>query len=393
MSILEILKLALRAIRLNKVRSALTMIGMIIGVAAVIILVSIVSGLGKTIRNELNSFGANLLSVFPGNAEGGGPDNIPVNRFEFGYADLLEQRIPELTDVVTGIQTSGTAKYKNKEVTGTIIQGVTGNYFRALNISVAEGRAFSKDEGSNVVVIGNTLKEKLFSSIDPLGKEVIVKDRRFRVVGVQAKRGSIFGQDQDNIVVIPAPAARRLLGVDRPSFFYIKVEENRDINFVKEKVEKVLQKQIDVEDSFKVFTQEETMNLVNRILGTLSLALGGIAAISLIVGGVGIMNIMLVSVTERTREIGLRKALGARRSDILTQFLIEAVVISLMGGLLGVIVGIVLSGVINNFVATEVNYFFVLLSFGVSALIGIIFGIAPAIRASKLSPIEALRYE
>ncbi len=393
MDVFQILRLALRAIKLNKARSILTMIGMIIGVAAVIILVSIVSGLGKTIRNELNSFGANLLSVFPGNGEGGGPDEVAVNRFRFEYADLIEQRVPEVTEVIPGIQARSTTEYKNKEVTGTIIMAVTGNYFRALNISVAQGRPFSKDEGGDVAVIGITLKDKLFPNVNPLGKEVIIKDKKYKVIGVQAKRGSIFGQDQDNIVIMPSVSAKKLLGVDKPSFFYIKTQEGKDINDVKDKVQKVLDRQIDVKDSFKIYTQEETMNLVNRILGVLSTGLGGIAAISLLVGGVGIMNIMLVSVTERTREIGLRKALGARRSDILIQFLIEAVVLSLIGGLIGVLVGMGASLIINNFLATEINYFFVFLSFGVSALIGIVFGITPAIRASKLSPIEALRYE
>ena len=393
MNFLEVIKISLKSIRINKVRSVLTMLGVIIGVASVILLVSIVSGLEKTIRNELNSFGANLLVLFPGDQGGGrGPGGVVANKMEFRFGDLIEQRVPEIIDAMPAIQSIGTVKYKNKDNAGTEISGITGGYFSRLNIDVVEGRAFTDAERGNVAVIGNTVKDKLFKNVNPIGKELIVKDRRFKIIGIQEERGSIFGADQDNVVLIPLAPARALLGVDRPNWFFIKADETADINVVKEKVEKILLKELD-DDDFTLSTQEDTLELVARILGVLSVGLGGIAAISLLVGGVGIMNIMLVSVTERTREIGLRKALGARRKDILLQFLVEAVVLSIMGGLIGVIIGILLSFVLNSFIATQVNYFFVFLSFGVSAIIGIVFGLAPAIRASKLAPIEALRYE
>ncbi|MEK7595671.1 MAG: ABC transporter permease [Patescibacteria group bacterium] len=393
MNFAETLKISMRAIKVNKARSALTMLGIIIGVASVILLVSIVSGLGKTIREELNSFGANLLVVFPGSPEGGrGPGGVVANKMEFRFEKLILEKVPEIENVVATIQSVGTLRYKNKDIADSTIYGVSGTYFKALNISVIEGRPFTKSESANVVVIGKTVRDKLFANSNPLGKELIIKDRRFKVIGVQKERGSIFGRDQDNVALLPLAPSRSLLGLDRPNWFFIKVVPERDIKLAKEAVKKVLLTEMK-EDDFTVSTQEDTLQLVGRILGVLSLGLGGIAAISMLVGGVGIMNIMLVSVTERTREIGLRKALGARRRDILLQFLVEAIVLSLLGGFAGVVIGIGSSFLLDRFIATEVNYVFVVLSFGVSAIIGIVFGIAPAIRASKLSPIEALRYE
>lgn len=393
MNIFEIVKLATKSLKVNKGRSLLTVLGVVIGVSSVIILVSIISGLGKTIRTELNSFGANLLFVFPGSAGGGrGPGGVVSNRLEFRFADLLQSRVPEISEVVTSIQSVGTASYKNRETKDTTVYAVTGNYFKALNIDVIEGRSFSENEGGNVAVIGITLKKELFRNVSPIDKEVIVKERRFKVIGVQKERGSIFGRDMDNVALIPLSEGRSLMGVDRPNAFFVKIFEDKNVDTAKVKMERVLLKEMQ-KDDFTVATQADTIELVGTILGVLSVGLGGVAAISLIVGGVGIMNIMYVSVTERTREIGLRKALGARREDILNQFLIEAIVLSIMGGLLGVILGMLISVGINRILATEINFAYVVLAFGFSVVIGIVFGVAPAIRASKLSPIDALRYE
>src|SRR3989344_1723782 len=316
MNLSEILKISLKAIRVNKGRSCLTVLGVVIGVASVILLVSLVSGLGKTIRDQLESFGANLLVIIPGEPGGGrGPGGVVTNKLEFRFTSLLENGVNEISEVVPSIQGVGVTKYKNKETSDTSIYGVTGNYFDALNIEIVEGKAFAKNEPGNFVVIGFKVKEKLFGASNPLGKDITIQKRRFKVLGVQKERGNIFGRDLDNVILIPLGPARALLGVDRPNWFFIKVENDKDINIAKEKIEKLLLKDLEKED-FTVSTQEDTLALIGRILGVLSAGLGGVAAISLIVGGVGIMNIMLVSVTERTREIGLRKALGARRRDI-----------------------------------------------------------------------------
>lgn len=394
MNIFEVLKISLKAIRVNKVRTFLTMLGVIIGVSSVIILVSLVSGLGKTIKYELNSIGANLLFIFPGNATGGrGPGGVVTNKMEFRFADLLKGRVPEITQIVPAVQSVGRTKYLNKETKDTTIIGVTGNFFETLSIDIVSGRKFSDNESGNVVIIGDSIKESLFKNTGAVGKEITVKGRRYKIIGVVEKRGSFLGVDRDNIVVLTLPSARNLLGIDKPNWFYVKIADEASLDLAKKKISKILYKELNNDDNFTVSSQEDTLQMVGRILGVLSIGLGGVAAISLFVGGIGIMNMMLVSVTERTREIGLRKALGAKRRDILLQFLTEAIIISLVGGSLGVIFGIGISKIIDRFIATEISVTYVLMAFVFSAGIGIVFGIAPAIRASRLSPIEALRYE
>lgn len=394
MNLFEVVKISIKAIRVNKVRTFLTMLGVIIGVASVIILVSLVSGLGKTIKYELNSIGANLLFIFPGNATGGrGPGGVVTNKMEFRFADLLKERIPEISQIVPAVQSIGRTKYLNKETKDTTIIGVTGNFFETLSIDIVSGRKFSDNESGNVVIIGDSIKESLFKSTNAVGKEITVKGRRYKIIGVAEKRGSFLGADRDNIAILTLASARNLLGVDKPNWFYVKIADEASLDSAKKKISKILYKELNNDDNFTVSSQEDTLQMVGRILGVLSIGLGGVAAISLFVGGIGIMNMMLVSVTERTREIGLRKALGAKRRDILLQFLTEAIILSLIGGSLGVLFGIGVSKVIDRFIATEISVPYVLMAFIFSAGIGIIFGIAPAIRASRLSPIEALRYE
>ncbi len=393
MNFLETLRIALNAIKTNKMRAALTILGVVIGVTSVILLVSIVLGLGKIIRTELNSFGANLLIVFPGQRSGArGPGGVVTNKMEFRFSTLIKDKVEDVKYVVPVVQGVGIGKYKNKQTANTTIYGVPGDYFKVLNISVVSGRPFSQNEDTNVAVIGKSVKDELFERTDAIGKEIVLKGRRFQIIGIQEERGSIFGIDQDNVAIIPLGRARSLLGADRPNWFFIKVDENKDIDTAKKKVENVLLSELE-SDEFTVSTQQDTLSLVGTILGFLSAGLGGVSAISLLVGGIGIMNIMLVSVTERTREIGLRKALGATRRDILLQFLTEAVVLSITGGLVGVVSGTLLAIFIDRFLTTDLNLWYTLLAFGFSVIVGITFGIAPAIKASKLSPIEALRYE
>lgn len=390
------LRLALKSLFLNKVRSLLTMLGIIIGVGAVIILTSLVGGLEKQIKATFESLGTNSLFVFPGSvdSQGGGPTGAPINKMTFDMADDLKQ-IPGVKDASVHVELSGSVIYGDKEIKGVNINAVDYNFTDMYSVNIVEGRYFSRGEvsgGRTVVIIGPTLKTKFFNDQSPLGKQIKIKDKRFTIIGVTEAKGSSFGRDMDKSVYFPYTVARQRFQVDRPTYILVKTVDTNVLKRVQRDIEKVLSRQMN-KDDFSVRSQEEGIKFFENILGVLASALGGIAGVSLLVGGVGIMNIMFVSVTERTREIGLRKAVGANSRDILTQFLLEAVILSLVGGLLGVLFGMGASAGIARFVDTSVNYFFVGLSFGVSALIGVIFGVAPAIRASRLDPIIALRYE
>jgi putative ABC transport system permease protein len=241
-------------------------------------------------------------------------------------------------------------------------------------------------------VIGQTVVDNLFPNSDPIGKKISISGGKYTVIGVSAKKGSVFGQDQDNVVVIPFAAARKQFSIDVVNYIYLSAKSPELVELVKKRAKEIMLTRLE-EDDFTLMTQEQTLQTVTSITGILTTALGGIAAISLLVGGIGVMNIMLVSVTERTKEIGLRKALGAKRKDILLQFLLEAVMLSLVGGAVGVFLGFAASTIISRFFVAEITTWSILLAFAFSAAVGIIFGITPAIRAARLSPIEALRYE
>lgn len=390
------LKLAFKSLMLNKVRSFLTTLGIVIGVGAVIILTSLVGGLEKQIRETFESLGANSLFVFPGTVgeQGGGPTGAPVNKLTYDMVNDI-RKIPGVKDLSPHVNLVGNAVYGNKEVKNVDINAVDYNFNQIYSLNIVEGRFFSRGEVAGnkmVVVIGPTVKRKLFSDQSPIGKQIRLKDKTFTVIGVTEEKGSSFGRDLDNSAYFPYTVARSRFGAERPTYILIKTIDTQNVNKVKKEIEKALSRKIP-KDDFSVRSQEEGLKFFQNILNVLAGALGGIAGVSLLVGGVGIMNIMFVSVTERTREIGLRKAVGASFKDILTQFLLEAVILSLVGGVLGVIFGIGISSAMSKFIDTSINYFFVLLSFGVSALIGVIFGVAPAIKAARLDPIVALRYE
>jgi putative ABC transport system permease protein len=392
---MEFIKISIKSLLLNKIRSFLTMLGIIIGVSAVIILTSIVGGLQKTITDQFKSFGSNSLYLFPGVPGGGrGPGGTVVNKLQFSFSDRI-QSVNGVTDVSALVNSTGTVKYKNKDSKNVVVYGVEDNYLSLTSFKVTEGEFISRGDvsgGKLVAVIGQTIKTKLFENENPIGKSVYIKNKKFEVIAVMQKRGAVFGADQDNQVYIPISVARSRFQIDKPNFFYIKVDETQNIKAIQKNIEKVISQFID-KDEFSVISQEQSIDFITNILGILATALGGIAAISLLVGGVGIMNIMFVSVTERTREIGLRKAVGANSTNILMQFLWEAIILSLLGGLIGVIFGVLMSLLIGNFLDTALNPFYIALSFGVSAVIGIVFGTAPAIKASKMDPISALRYE
>jgi putative ABC transport system permease protein len=273
---------------------------------------------------------------------------------------------------------------------------VSANYGRILNLEVAKGRQINSTDvelGRKVALMGQGVAEDLFGQSEPMGKEITIGEEKFLVIGVLEKLGSAgIGFDVDNFLAVPITSGQRLAGTENVQAISIKATSKDEIQAAITLTKRYLLKQLK-EDDFSVIDQTNLLSTINQILGVLTTALGGIAAISLVVGGVGIMNIMLVSVTERTREIGLRKAVGAKPRDILMQFLIEAVTLSIMGGVIGISIGFLGATIIKNFFPAEVTLWSVILAFSVSALVGIVFGVAPALRASRLDPIEALRYE
>ncbi len=396
MDIKETINSAFVAIFANRLRTVLTILGIVIGVTSVILLVSLVSGLKSFITNQIQGLGSNLIFVVPGRIGGArSPGGVQANRLVLNDAITLRTKLNSEAEVSPVIQRSATLKYGNKSDKGVSVFGVQANYPKLISIKVDSGRFFNSseaDSGRKVAVIGSSVVTTLFGGGNALGKTIDIAGQRYQVVGIAASRGSAFGVDQDNSVLIPLEAAQKQFGIDRLNTIYVSANNSENVKSVQAKIVQILQKRLS-EDEFSVLTQEQTLSTVNQITGVLTVALGGIAAISLVVGGIGVMNIMLVSVTERTREIGLRKALGATPQIIRNQFLVEAIALSGLGGIVGIILGILLSLVLNHFIQTTVTWWSIVLSFGFSTVVGIVFGVIPAIRASRLNPIEALRYE
>ena len=388
----------------NKLRSLLTMLGIIIGVAAVIALVSIGNGVKQDIENSISSLGSNLLVVMPG------APRTPGVRPSQGSMKSLKISDYEAIAKLEGVKaaspmTNGSyvVIYQNKNWT-TSVAGVNSNFQDVNNWTMTSGRFFSDKNVQNrerVAVVGQTVVKNLFADEDPVGKEIRVKNIPFRVIGVLKSKGNgTMGNDQDDTVLIPyTTSMERVEGIDYLRMVYVVAKNDEGIDRLQADIENLLRVRHNIKDTnlddFNIQNMKSIMETVAQTTGTFTLFLGAVAAISLVVGGIGIMNIMLVSVTERTREIGVRKALGATYSVIVTQFLIEAVVISLMGGFIGIAFGIGASKVIGmvSGMSTVVSVPTIIMSFAFSMAIGLIFGIYPARKAAKLNPIDALHYE
>ncbi len=396
MDIFETIRSALNAILANRMRSFLTMLGIVIGVTSVILLIAVVSGLQTFITGQIQGLGSNLMFVMPGRIGGArSPGGIQANRLVYTDAVTLRNGLKTEAEVSAAIQRNATLKFGNKLDKDVSIFGVEANYPKIITLEITKGRFFRESEqraARRVAVIGRTVETNLFGEREVLGKTIDVAGLKYIVIGILAQRGSIFGVDLDNSIYVPFSTAERQFGLDRLNTIYITANRSDGVKTVQKKATDILKKRLS-EDEFSVQTQEQTLSTISQITGVLTAALGGIAAISLIVGGIGIMNIMLVSVTERTREIGLRKAVGARPADIRNQFLIEAVILSGLGGIIGIILGVGFALIIGRFFTTTIPWWSIMLSFGFSMLVGVIFGVAPAIRAAKLNPIQALRYE
>ena len=397
MNILESFRIATRAVFANKVRSLLTMLGVIIGVSAVILLVAIGTGVQKDITGTIEGLGSNLLFVFPGqiNTSGGGFGGPPQQGHPFSNADakLLQTRLSGADAVVPVASGSGTVKLGNKSGRSTLM-GATEQGAQVFSATLGGGRHYNRSEvdaSARVVAIGYTIKESLFPSSDPLGQVITINGQRFTVIGWYEKQGGSLSGDQDNQAYLPITTLQNLTGVSDVRIIMIKVTDATQIDLVRAQVKRVLAPKY--QDNVTVMSQDQTLGILSTVLGTLTYMLAGIAGISLLVGGIGIMNIMLVSVSERTREIGIRKAVGARTYDILSQFVIEAMMLSVTGGILGIALGAVGALALSSLVPTEITPWAVGLAFFFSAGVGVFFGVYPAWKASKLDPIVALRYE
>jgi len=394
MNIQELLTLSLKAIWGNKLRSFLTTLGITIGVFAIIVLVSIGSGIQTYITSEISSLGSNVIFVMPGGTAGLG--SLLSNKLSLQDWKDIQRATISTAKSTPEIRQLETLKYKNLKSKGAFVFGVSSSYPQVVaTTKIDQGNFFTPGQeqaGANVAVIGQTIYNKFFNGQGAIGKRIFIGNKLYTVIGVFAKIGSFAGVDADNLAAIPVETASIQYGTTSVSRIDIAANSPDVLPLVIKQINQTLLKTLTTDD-YSIETADSLSSTISSITNVLSLALGGIAGISLLVGGIGVANIMLVSVTERTREIGLRKALGAKRNDILKQFLIEAVMLSVTGGIVGIVLGMLVSIVIAILLVSTVTLWSVVLAFGFSVAIGIIFGMAPAIRASKLSPIDALRYE
>ena len=417
MSVLEALRLAIQGLLANRLRSGLTMLGILIGVGAVILLVAVGNGASVAVQNQVSSLGSNIVYIYPQSTRsvGGGVSQGFGSGSTLTAADVTalnnQQVAPHIVTAIPVTQAAGNMTYQDQNWFAPVT-GSTDQFPQVRSYTVSEGSFFTADqvtEQSKVIVIGQTVVQNLFGSQDPVGQQIKINRTSFTVIGVFASKGSAGLGNQDNIAVIPITTAWTYLtgarGGRAISQIIIQATDAASVQTAIGEATSILLNTHNISDptqsDFQTLSQADILSAANTVTGTLTILLGAIAAISLVVGGIGIMNIMLVTVTERTREIGIRKAIGARRGDILLQFLIESMVLSGLGGLAGIATGWLISaqitsvkiGALASLPQPIVSIPSVLLAFGVSVGIGLFFGIYPANRAAGLHPIEALRYE
>ena len=391
MNLFESFRLAFNGLRANKMRSFLTMLGVIIGVGAVIALVSVGTGASQEVTTQVEALGSNLVIVMPASARG--------RDLRVEDAATIEERVAGVAHAVPSLRESATVVWTGRSI-DTDVVGTTEFLPEVQSHPVAQGRFLSGQDvlyRRFVAVLGATARNNLFGLRDPMGQEIYISGYPFTVIGVMAEKGEggLFTPDPDDRVLIPVTTAQRLLGTNKIGSIYVSVNQGANADLVTNHIQRIFEVRFGDADAVQVFSQQQILAAVGSVTGILTMLLGAIAGISLLVGGIGIMNIMLVSVTERTREIGVRKAVGARSRDILAQFLVESVIISLVGGAIGIALGMLGSAAISRLgnVPSVVSLSWVAIAFGFAAAVGVFFGIYPAMQASRLDPIQALRHD
>lgn len=401
-------KISLRSLYVNKMRSILTSLGIIIGVSAVIIMLSIGEGAKQKINNEISSMGSNLLMVMSGSTTSSGvrmgSGTQPTLTIKDAEAMLL--RCPSVLEVAPTVSQVQQLVYSNQNWS-TSVNGITHGFMPIRMWEIDSGRSISQDDIKNttkVAVLGSTVATNLFGDMDPLNKTIRIGGMPFKVIGVLKSKGQNgMGQDQDDTVLIPITTAqKKLFGTDFPGMvkhISVQAKDAESLDSAETEIKELLRERHNLgktkDDDFTIRNFTQMLETAKQASNTMAILLGSIASVSLLVGGIGIMNIMLVSVTERTKEIGIRMAIGATAMDIRVQFLVEALLLSLAGGLIGVVIGVLGAKVVGVFsdMTVVISAMPVMISFGFAGLVGILFGYYPAYKASLLNPIEALRYE
>ncbi|MFA6981797.1 MAG: ABC transporter permease [Patescibacteria group bacterium] len=384
---------AIRSLSANKLRSFLTMLGMIIGVFSVVTLIALVNGVENFIIDSFNALGSNLILVSPGNIDMGSDPALAYanNKLDEKHMDLIDKHASDYVDNMTpNIRMNKLVTRRSNSFYGSIY-GASDQAIKIVDLGLEKGRFFTQAEvreKKKVAVIAPEIVKELFGELDPIGQEVKVDDMAFVVIGTTKSKGRM----SDDRVIIPYTSVMEYFNVKNLSGITIKAKDNVDLDEARKQVKYAIRRDLK-DDEFTVFTQKDILKSVSQILGVLSSALAAISGISLIVGGIGIMNIMLVSVTERTQEIGLKKALGATSNNIALQFSIEALLIGLLGGMLGLSLAFVVTFLARSFIRATIPLWGILLSFIFSLVVGLLFGTYPAITAAKKDPIVALGYE